>query len=275
MPTISFINQKGGVAKTTSAVNVATALAVYHDKKVLLIDLDEQSHACISFGYQAGTVNKFRIGHLLERIEEGNTKDLPFQEALLEVSVPNLSLLPGQKKINRYFDSEDRTLLKYLIDNIPQYDWIIMDCPPARNVVTENAIVASDWAIVPCEQSVYSVEGFGDFLRSIEVILGEAGRSTKDFFKILLTKVDAREKISAQILAESLQGYETHILPHPIRKNDSLNQAPATRQSIFYYDSNSRGAHDYYQLSKYIVEYEQKNQSETTDTSAAGEEAGV
>lgn len=267
MPTLAFINQKGGVGKTTSAVNTATALATYHQKKVLLIDLDQQAQACISFGYEAGTVAPVRLGHLLERVEEGEVGDLPFDRATIEVQIPNLSLLPGQKTINRYFDplKNDRHLLKRLIARLPPHDWIILDCPPALNLVTQNAIVAADWAIVPCEQSVYSLAGFTDFLTAIDQLLPPDGRDPAGFYRIVPTKVHGADKKSAEYLAQEITPYRDRLFtvvvegtPRVffIRRNDALNQAAASRNPIFYYDSNSKGAQDYFTLTQLILDYE-------------------
>lgn len=266
MPTLAFINQKGGVGKTTSAVNVATGLAAYHQQRVLLIDLDQQAQACISFGYEAGTVAEIRIGHLLERVEENHTEELPFERALLQVQVPNLALLPGQKTINRYFDplKNDRDLIHRLIARLPPYDWVILDCPPALNLVTQNAIVAADWAVVPCEQSVYSLAGFSDFLAAIEHLLPPERR--KDFYRIVPTKVHGSDKKSAEYLAQELTPYRDRLFTLEIegghkrvfvvRRNDALNQAAASRNPIFYYDPNSNGAQDYFTLCELILAYE-------------------
>lgn len=270
MPVIAFINQKGGVGKTTSAVSVATCLAAYKNKKTLLIDLDQQAQACISFGYQAGSVAAKRLGHLLELVEEGQTKDLPFEQALLPVKVPNLHVLPGQKTIGRFFPNEDakETLLASLIAVAPSYDWIILDCPPALNIITRNAIAASDWAIVPCEQSVYSVEGFSDFLSAIKTILPKYGKNPEDFFRIVLTKVNAAERKSAEFTAAALQPYADKVFERFIRKNDALNQAPATRNPIFYFDPNSPGALDYFALTDLILAYEETRNRSTAAASA-------
>ncbi len=267
MPIVAFVNQKGGVGKTTSTVNVATALAAYHNQRVLLIDLDQQAQACISFGYAAGTVADVRLGHLLERVEEGDQRELPFAQALLEVTVPNLSLLPGQKTIERYFDQtkNDRHLLKRLIQRISPFDWVLLDCPPALNLITQNAIVAADWAIVPCEQSVYSLAGFTDFLTALDRLLPPEGRNPNDFYRILPTKVHGADKNSAEYLIKELSPYRDRLFFNSvdghqhvfvIRRNDALNQAAASQNAIFYFDSQSRGAQDYSRLTELIIEYE-------------------
>jgi chromosome partitioning protein len=268
MATISFVNQKGGVGKTTSAVSVASALAAYHEQRVLLIDLDQQAQACLSFGYQkSGTVAEVRLGHLLELVEEGHDGKLPFEPALLDVGVPNLSFLPGQKTINRYFDParNRKDLVLRLIEQIPRFDWVILDCPPTLNLVTANAIVASDWCVVPCEQSVYSLEGFSDFLGALEVLLPEQGKNPDDFYRILLTKIFASDKRSAEYMAQELRGYEDRLFTFEIeghkragliRRNDALNQAAGARQTIYTFDPSSKGAQDYLLLTQLILDYE-------------------
>ncbi len=271
MPTIAFVNQKGGVGKTTSAVNIAAGLALFHARTVLLLDLDAQSNCCVSFGYPAGTAPEVRLGHLLELVDEERSASLPFDKATLPVPVPKLALIPGQKQIRSYFDPhnpEHATLVKRLIAALPPHDFVILDCPPALDLVTLNAILAAHFAVVPCEQSVYAVEGFADFYRTVQRLAERYGINPETFYHILVTKYDPRNKRSAAFMAHALGTYRDRLIPRPIRVNDDLNQAAMAQQTVFQYAPDSHGAEDYRALSELILAYEEARVQNATPAGA-------
>jgi chromosome partitioning protein len=285
MPTIAFINQKGGVAKTTSSVHVATALAAFLHKRTLLVDLDPQAQACLTFGYdKAGTTREVvKLGHLLEHAEEGNA-DLStiYPQALLQTGIENLDLLPGQKTIRRYFvppaGQEERVdLVSLLITAIQRagtpadqrastYDWVIFDTPPSLDAPTKNAIVAADIALVPIEPSKYSVEGFGMFLEGVNALLPKWGKNADDFYRILPTRVNPSATRAKADMYEYLREFQDRFLMyrHPergqaepayIRQCVALSHCVTQQTTVFTFDPKSHGAHDYYLLTQLIVAY--------------------
>jgi len=258
MPTICITNQKGGVGKTTTAVNVAAALAGYFEKRVLLIDFDTQCNATRAFGYDSGSGGEVRLGHLLEMAEDGQT-NLPIEKAILPVEVPLLDLLPGQKRLAKYLPDHRPDLLAAVLGGLSSRpDFTIIDCPPGLNLLTTNAIFASDWAIVPCEHAVFSLEGLADLLAMLEQ-LASAKRDfdPTNFYRILLTKVNPARKRSTEYVVQELTPYKDKLFRTVIRENDSLNQAHAAGKPVFLYDSSSVGAMCYHALTRELLDYEE------------------
>ena len=291
MTTLAFINQKGGVAKTTSSVHVATALAAFHDKRVLLIDLDAQAQCCLTFGYpDAGTTRTTKLGHLLEHIEERNT-DLSqlFQSALLDTGIPNLDILPGQKKIKRYFipepgQQERYDLIFLLITAIQHasrpadqhagpYDWVIIDTPPALEAPTKNAIAAADFALVPIEPSYYSVQGFATFLEGVHALLPQLNKNPDDFYRILPTRINTAATKARADLDEWLGAFNDRFLYYHnsttdkkhfayIRQCIALSRCLKDLTTVFTFDPGSNGASDHSLLTRLILAYEDKTRQQ-------------
>ena len=263
---ISVTNQKGGVGKTTTAVNVAVALAEYHGKRVLLVDFDPQGHATLALGHEPGQAGELPFSHVLsprsrpDAASVGDTRPSEAEQVaqcVVATKVNNLYLIPGDKKLSvsleahRFFALS--TVLKHLA---PSLDFILIDTPPGLNL-TIHALYAAHWALVPCQQAIFSLDGLADLLQMID----ELSHTRPDvqperFYRILLTMVDGRLKHSPEYAARELQPYQDRVLATKIRRTDTLNQAQAAGVSIFHFDVNSPGAQDYFELTKELLAYE-------------------
>jgi len=263
---ISILNQKGGVGKTTTSINLCASLAI-HNKKTLCIDLDPQAHSTYTFNIENPF---FTISDILEGNKEFD-EDVILRAPVLNENgkivkgeyIKNLFIVPSTLKLSatseRLYAKEFREeILKQKIKKIKnKFDFIILDGPPTLGVLVSNIICASDMVIIPCDMSLYAVEGMRDLLKKIRVIKRNNKFSSQ---KVLVTKYDSRNKVSnTHVLTllkefaekESIEIFETRIL-----RNEALNQANMSGKTIFDYDSNSTGATGYLNLSKEVLEYE-------------------
>jgi chromosome partitioning protein len=247
---ISMIQSKGGVAKTTSAVNLSHALTTLKHK-VLIIDLDSQGSASLSLGVGRHDLNPSIADVLLE--------DLPIEEAIRETTVPNLHLVTGSMSLANFditmANHSGRTyILKDGIKSIiPKYDTIILDCPPTMSLLPVNALVACDHYIVPVVPHYLSLEGLAALLDSVERIKAGVG-VTGSLLGILLTMVDHRAKVTAEISEIIRKQFADVVFKTEIKTNIRLAEAPSFGQTIFQYDWNCPGAENYQALAKEIVQ---------------------
>ncbi len=255
---IAITNQKGGVGKTTTAVNLSAGLAAYHGKQVLLVDFDPQTHATIGLGIRPGQSGEVPFSDILSRVGGGGPAP-DVSPCIVPTSVPNLSLIPGDRRIPVALPAHRPATLAKALENLTtKPDFIVIDTPPGLNIITTNALFAAHWALVPCQLGIYSLEGLADLLEMVD----EFANLRRDvdptrFCRILLTMVDSRLKRSTEYVTKELEPYQDRILQTKIRRNDALNQAQAAGLSIFHFDANSYGALDYYQLIQEVLVYEQ------------------
>lgn len=243
---ISFANQKGGVGKTTSAVNMAAALAMT-DKNVLLIDLDPQGNATSGLGYNKREYNPSIYNVLLEL--------MPLLKAIKPTAVEKLSIAgAGQDLIGAEIEltvalaRESR--LKGALSSIKNnYDFIIIDCPPSLGMLTINALAASDKVIIPIQGEYYAMEGLAQF---IEAINGVQRSLNKDLSIEggLLTMFDSRMVLSNQVKDEVGKFFGDALFKTIIPRNIRIAEAPGFGQSILQYDAKSRGAEAYMSLAQ-------------------------
>ena len=244
---IAVINQKGGVGKTTTSINLASGLAM-EGKRVLLIDLDPQAHSTIGLGVEPSS-DKPAIHDVLKKKAINN--------AVLQTKVDNLFLIPSHIHLDKTEQLLTPEMFKepYLhkaIRNL-DYDYIIIDCRPTLGTLTINALYACDTVLVPCEIGRYALEGFSDLMDTVDKVQnGETGDQNKKI-KILLTKFDARTKVSNEWVLHELEQYKDLILNTKIRKNEALNQAHMAQEPIFTFKADSTGAQDYKQLTQELL----------------------
>lgn len=245
---IAVINQKGGVGKTTTSINLASGLA-QAGHKVLLIDLDPQANTTKGAGFSP---NDFEVG-----IDKILDEKIELHKAILPSKVvKNLYIVPSRLKLDRVeitlSPNWDRHLyLERLLENI-DFDFVVMDCRPTLGVLTANAIYTSNLMVVPCEVAPFSLDGFADLMDTIE-IMETLDRSKKRLLKIIINKYESRNKVTNDWIFNELKAYEQYLFKTKIRKNEALNQAHGAQESIFTFKPKSSGAEDYMQLTNEIL----------------------
>lgn len=248
MLTVAICNQKGGVGKTTTSINLSCSLAM-KGKSVLLVDLDPQAHSTIGVGIELGSYS-FAVHDVFAK-----QKDI--RDIILETKIENLFLAPSHISLDIaeqhlapqiYREAFLHNAIKRL-----SYDFIIIDCRPSLGVLTINALYASGLIIVPCEMSRYSLEGFTDLMSTIQIVKRE--ENDKNLLRILLTKYDIRNKLTNDWVFNQLNRFKDVIFQTVIRKNEALNQANITGEPIFLASPSSNGAEDYNSLSEEFLRY--------------------
>lgn len=239
---IAIINQKGGVGKTTTSINLSAGLA-RKNKKTLLIDLDPQAHSTIGLGIEPESFSA--------SISDVLAKKKPITETILPTSTPNLFIVPSHirlDKIEQQLAPElfRESFLQKAIKGL-DFDYIVIDCRPTLGTLTINALFAANFIIVPCEMGRYALDGFSDLMETIEHVKNGDFNKT-DFIRILLTKYDNRNKVSNDWVLQQLEPFKHLIFQTYIRRNEALNQSQMAQETIFDFKAESSGSQDYTQL---------------------------
>ncbi len=248
MPTISIAIQKGGSGKTTTAINLAAALRD-QGHKVLLLDLDPQANLTQALGLHEEPARS--IYHLLREESMGIQSDLNgiiHKEGVLDVVPASLDLANAEMELVSVFGREN--LLSRLLEPVKQqYDYIFIDCPPALAMLTVNALVASDFVLMPLQAEFLPLNGVKSFMRSIDNL--RKGLHLKlDLLGFVLTKYDRRKTMNRDILRQLEKTYEGKVFKTRIRSNIALAKAQEKGVDIFNYKAQSNGAKDYLKLAK-------------------------
>lgn len=241
----SFCNQKGGVGKTTSAVNIATVLA-NSSARVLLIDLDAQANATSGLGIEKPAI-EFTTYQLIV--------DNSAPEALVkETSIPNLSIIPSNadlsavdlelvQKENREYLLKSR--LESLVDN---YDYIFIDCPPSLGLTTINALVASNYIIIPLQCEYYALEGLGQLLHAYQLVQKNLNQGL-EVGGVILTMADFRTNLTQQVIEEVQTYFKDKVFQTIIPRSVKISEAPSFGKPVVLYDPTGRGAKCYEEIS--------------------------
>ena len=246
---IAIANQKGGVGKTTTAVNLGAALGVL-EKKVLLIDADPQANATSGLGID---VHGIQLGtyQLLDH-------SIKIEDAILPTESPNLDLVPSHiDLVASEIELVDKTsreqmLKKALNGSINQYDYILIDCAPSLGLITLNSLVAADSLIIPIQCEYFALEGLGKLLNTIKSVQ-KLHNKNLDIEGLLLTMYDTRLRLSNQVVEEVKKHFGKMVFKTIIQRNIKLSEAPSFGEDIISYDASSRGAKSYLSLGSEII----------------------
>ncbi len=247
---ISITNQKGGVGKTTTAINLSSGLS-YQGYRVLLVDFDPQAnatHGLLSMDVVKGA-NVYSV-----ILEEQDIHDaiLHKEEPKIDVLPSNISLA-GAELVMDKIDSGKERLLKNQLDTIrDDYDYIIIDCPPSLGLLTTNALTASDSVLIPVQCEYYALEGVTQLFLTIRLVQKTYNPNLR-IEGILLTMFDIRTKLSVEVSQEVRQNFKEQVYQIAIPRNVKLSESPSRSMSIFEYDNKCIGAQAYQQLTEELI----------------------
>ena len=246
---IAIANQKGGVGKTTTSVNLAASLGVL-EKKVLLIDADPQANASSGLGIDVESVTAGTYQVLEHTI---NAKD-----AIQKTSSPNVDIIAAHIDLVaieiELVDKEQREyMLKKSLEQVKnEYDYIVIDCAPSLGLITLNSLVAADSVIIPIQCEYFALEGLGKLLNTIKSVQ-KLHNPKLDIEGLLLTMFDSRLRLSNQVVDEVQKHFSTMVFDTIIRRNTRLGEAPSYGESIIAYDATSKGAVNYLNLANELL----------------------
>ncbi|ECC1986787.1 ParA family protein [Listeria monocytogenes] len=246
---IALANQKGGVGKTTSSVNLSSSLA-FLGKKVLLVDIDPQGNASSGVGVNKGEIEHCIYGVLVD--------DVAIQDVLQKTDLDNLNVIPAtiqlagaEVELVPAISREIR--LKKAIDSIrDDYDYVIIDCPPSLGLLTLNALTAADSVLIPVQCEYYALEGLSQLLNTIRIVQKHLNEDLQ-IEGVLLTMLDARTNLGIQVIEEVKKYFQNKVFNTIIPRNVRLSEAPSHGKPILLYDAKSKGAEVYLELAKEVV----------------------
>jgi chromosome partitioning protein len=246
---IAIANQKGGVGKTTTSVNLGASLA-FIGKRVLLVDVDPQGNATSGIGIEKSEVSQCIYDILVDDVEA--------REVIKPTAVENLYVIPATIQLAGAeielvpTISREVRLKRALEDVKDQFDYIIIDCPPSLGLLTLNALTASDAVLIPVQCEYYALEGLSQLLNTVRLVQKHLNQDLR-IEGVLLTMLDARTNLGIQVIEEVKKYFQDKVYKTIIPRNIRLSEAPSHGQSIITYDPKSRGAEVYLDLAKEVV----------------------
>lgn len=246
---ISVGNQKGGVGKTTTTVNLGAALAQL-GKKVLIIDSDSQGNATSGLGVERGQVKKSLYEILVDQ-EPLENCILPTANENLDIVPSTISLAAAELELVNVKNREER-LKEAIAPMKDKYDYILVDCPPSLGQLSINAFTASDTILIPVQAEYYALEGLSQLLNTIRLVQRSYNREFR-IEGVLITMLDARTNLGYEVVEEVRKYFQEKVYKTIISRNIRLSEAPSYGQSVLDYDPRSRGAEMYLDLAKEVI----------------------
>jgi chromosome partitioning protein len=246
---IAIANQKGGVGKTTSSINLAASLAAY-EHSTLIIDIDPQANSTSGLGIDPKTTS-----HSIYEILVGSVKA---PDGVMKTELPHLDLIPSHidlvgAEVEMIERSDREKILKNVIADVrDQYDFVIIDCPPSLGLLTINALTASDSVLIPVQCEYFALEGLGQLLNTIKIVRQHLN-TFLEIEGVVLTMYDHRTRLSSQVMQEVKKYFNDKVFNTVVSRNIRLAEAPSFGKPILLYDSMSQGSQNYLSLAKELI----------------------